>query len=225
MIDPVCGMAVHVATAEASGLSVEWDGRTYVFCRPGCRRAFLEDPQTYSALAEVAADTATAPATHGTAVTLPIIDEGMRRWYESCSCCLGDAYPEIKAQLDAERAAAARPPWIRASARWPTRTGDAPERPRKPAPIEHRYSEPSLRGPGAFPAHATHPSGSGQYPAVELARDGHSVATPRLGRAHIGPISTAGTCSASGSAAKNSRLEKPIRPAIRAAWNVAMAVS
>jgi hypothetical protein len=30
----------------------------------------------------------------------------MRRWYESCSCCLGDAYPEVKAQLDAERAAA-----------------------------------------------------------------------------------------------------------------------
>jgi hypothetical protein len=34
-----------------------------------------------------------------------VIDEGMRRWYESCACCLGDAYPEIKAQLDAERAA------------------------------------------------------------------------------------------------------------------------
>jgi len=36
-----------------------------------------------------------------------VIDEGMRRWYESCSCCLSDAYPEIKARLDAERAAAA----------------------------------------------------------------------------------------------------------------------
>jgi hypothetical protein len=39
-----------------------------------------------------------------------VIDEGMRRWYESCSCCLGDTYPEIKAQLDAERLAAAQPP-------------------------------------------------------------------------------------------------------------------
>jgi hypothetical protein len=29
----------------------------------------------------------------------------MRRWYESCSCCLSDAYPDIKAALDAERAA------------------------------------------------------------------------------------------------------------------------
>jgi hypothetical protein len=35
---------------------------------------------------------------------LPVIDEGMRRWYESCSCCLSDAYPGIKAALDAERA-------------------------------------------------------------------------------------------------------------------------
>jgi hypothetical protein len=40
---------------------------------------------------------------------LPIIDEGMRRWYESCSCCLSDAFPEIKAALDAERAADAQP--------------------------------------------------------------------------------------------------------------------
>jgi hypothetical protein len=44
------------------------------------------------------------------AQALPVIDEGMRRWYENCSCCLGDAYPEIKAQLDAERAAGARQP-------------------------------------------------------------------------------------------------------------------
>ena len=41
---------------------------------------------------------------------LPVIDEGMRRWYESCACCLSDAFPEIKAQLDAERAAAALGP-------------------------------------------------------------------------------------------------------------------
>ena len=35
----------------------------------------------------------------------PVIDEGMRRWYESCSCCLSDTFPDIKAALDAERAA------------------------------------------------------------------------------------------------------------------------
>ena len=33
----------------------------------------------------------------------------MRRRYESCSCCLSDAYPEVKATLDAERAAKAEP--------------------------------------------------------------------------------------------------------------------
>ena len=38
-----------------------------------------------------------------------MIDEGMRRWYESCSCCLSDAYPDVKAALDAERVAKAEP--------------------------------------------------------------------------------------------------------------------
>jgi hypothetical protein len=39
----------------------------------------------------------------------PVIDEGMRRWYDSCSCCLSDAYPEVKAALDAERVSMAQP--------------------------------------------------------------------------------------------------------------------
>jgi hypothetical protein len=34
------------------------------------------------------------------------IDEGMRRWYGSCRCCFGDAYPELKKQLDEKRKAA-----------------------------------------------------------------------------------------------------------------------
>ena len=103
LIDPVCGMTVDVARAEAAGLLLEHEGRTYAFCRPGCRRAFVESPAEHVAAAETAL---TAPAATG----LPVIDEGMRRWYESCSCCLGDAYPEVKAQLDAERAAAALGP-------------------------------------------------------------------------------------------------------------------
>ena len=104
LIDPVCGMTVEVARAEAAGLLREHDGRTYAFCRDGCRRAFVETPDEYIAQAEAAA--VRPPAAAG----LPVIDEGMRRWYESCSCCLGDTYPEIKAQLDAERAAAKQPP-------------------------------------------------------------------------------------------------------------------
>jgi len=105
LIDPVCGMTVNVAAAEAAGLLLEHEERTYAFCRAGCRRAFVEGPAEYIARAEVAA--AAPPSPSG---ALAVIDEGMRRWYESCSCCLGDAYPEVKAQLDAERAAAARPP-------------------------------------------------------------------------------------------------------------------
>lgn len=104
LIDPVCGMTVDVAAAETAGLLLEHEGRNYAFCRVGCKRAFVEGPDEYIAKAEAAA--AASVVDKG----LPVIDEGMRRWYESCSCCLSDAYPEIKAQLDAERAAATQAP-------------------------------------------------------------------------------------------------------------------
>jgi len=124
VIDPVCGMPVDVAAAEAAGMLLEYEGRTYAFCRSGCRRAFVEEPAVYVAQAEAAdaAGSGSAPTARGAADhaadghaaddhhVLPVIDEGMRRWYESCSCCLGDAFPEIKARLDAERAAAALAP-------------------------------------------------------------------------------------------------------------------
>lgn len=104
-------MTVNVDKAEAAGLLIEYEGRTYGFCRDGCRRAFLEDP--VRAVSEVAAAELVAVPTKGASSAdgeLLVIDEGMRRWYESCSCCLSDAYPDIKAQLDAERAAAAEAP-------------------------------------------------------------------------------------------------------------------
>ncbi len=31
------------------------------------------------------------------------IDDGFRHWYESCPCCLSQAYPEVKRALDEER--------------------------------------------------------------------------------------------------------------------------
>lgn len=98
VLDPVCGMTVDVEQAENAGLTTEYEGRTYAFCRSGCQRAFGEEPAVH-----VAAPVAPAPA-RTTASVLPVIDEGMRRWYENCSCCLSDAYPEIKAALDAEHA-------------------------------------------------------------------------------------------------------------------------
>lgn len=109
VIDPVCGMSVDVARAEAAGLTLEHGGRTYAFCRSGCRRVFQDEPDVYAAKAAAVAEAAAVATTPGGAEAraLPIIDDGMRRWYESCSCCLGDTYPEIKAQLDAEHAGAA----------------------------------------------------------------------------------------------------------------------
>jgi len=93
-------MTVDVARAEADGLTIEHGGRAFAFCRSGCLRAFKDEADAYAAKADRAHST-TAPQAKG----LPVIDEGMRRWYESCSCCLSDTFPDIKAALDAERAA------------------------------------------------------------------------------------------------------------------------
>lgn len=104
LIDPVCGMSVDVPAAETAGLLLEYEGRTWAFCRSGCRRAFLEGPEEYISRAD---RSAVHPARSD---DQPPIDQGMRLWYESCSCCLSEAFPEIKAQLDAERAAQALAP-------------------------------------------------------------------------------------------------------------------
>jgi YHS domain-containing protein len=111
VIDPVCGMTVDVAVAEAESLTAKHDGRTYAFCSAGCLRALGEDPMAYAANANAQAARGIALAATGVSATASlVIDEGMRRWYESCSCCLSDAYPEIKAALDAGRAAQAAAP-------------------------------------------------------------------------------------------------------------------
>ncbi|MDE3076489.1 MAG: YHS domain-containing protein [Chloroflexota bacterium] len=44
--DPVCGMNVDPKTARNSA---EYQGKTYYFCAPGCKRAFEQDPQKYVA--------------------------------------------------------------------------------------------------------------------------------------------------------------------------------
>ena len=106
VIDSVCGMRVDVAAAESAGLTLQHVGRTYAFCRASCRDRFVADPHAYAGHGQEAEAAAGKQASGA----LPVIDEGMRRWYESCSCCLSDAYPEVKAQLDAERAASAKDP-------------------------------------------------------------------------------------------------------------------
>ena len=101
LTDPVCGMSVRLGVAEEEGLTLEHHGTLYAFCRSACLDAFSADPHRYTSSAIIAS---APPAAVGAG--LPIIDEGMRRWYDSCSCCLGDTYPEVKSALDAERAQA-----------------------------------------------------------------------------------------------------------------------
>ena len=42
--DPVCGMDVDEKTAQHKS---EYQGQTYYFCAPGCKRAFEADPTKY----------------------------------------------------------------------------------------------------------------------------------------------------------------------------------
>jgi YHS domain-containing protein len=42
--DVVCGMDVDPKTAAAKS---EYQGQTYYFCSPGCKRAFDKEPQKY----------------------------------------------------------------------------------------------------------------------------------------------------------------------------------
>jgi YHS domain-containing protein len=101
--DPVCGMAVRIDVATEDGLLAEHDSHTYYFCRSGCRDEFTANPTGFITSHH---DSESTPGSEA-----PIeIDAGMRLWYESCSCCLSDAHPEVKAALDAEREAQAAPP-------------------------------------------------------------------------------------------------------------------
>lgn len=98
--DPVCGMAVRPDVAAEEGLTGDHEAHRYDFCREGCKESFLAAPAQY-VTSHAAAEAAPGEA--------PAIDDGMRRWYESCSCCLSDAFPEVKAALDGERAANSAP--------------------------------------------------------------------------------------------------------------------
>ena len=43
-IDPVCGMAVDPARA---AVKIDYEGRTYFFCKAGCLEAFIREPSKY----------------------------------------------------------------------------------------------------------------------------------------------------------------------------------
>ena len=43
-IDPICKMVVDEDTAQ---FKTEYEGTTYYFCAPGCKKAFDENPEKY----------------------------------------------------------------------------------------------------------------------------------------------------------------------------------
>jgi len=43
-VDPVCGMDVDPKTAAGKS---EYQGKTYYFCSPGCKKDFDKDPAQY----------------------------------------------------------------------------------------------------------------------------------------------------------------------------------
>ena len=47
VVDPVCGMAVHLDVARAKGLTFTHAGVEYGFCGRGCRLEFEDEPATY----------------------------------------------------------------------------------------------------------------------------------------------------------------------------------
>lgn len=42
--DPVCGMDIDPATAAGTS---EYNGQTYYFCAPGCKKSFDKEPEKY----------------------------------------------------------------------------------------------------------------------------------------------------------------------------------
>lgn len=44
VIDPVCRMTVDT---ETTALTAEYQGETFYFCAPGCKKAFERDPLSY----------------------------------------------------------------------------------------------------------------------------------------------------------------------------------
>ncbi len=53
VIDPVCGMTVDTSTANFTS---DYNGTTYYFCAPGCKKSFEKEPEKYLSQAQSAQD-------------------------------------------------------------------------------------------------------------------------------------------------------------------------
>ena len=92
--DPVCGMAVTVATAKHKA---EQGGETYYFCSNGCREKFLRDPAHY--LKPKAETPPTKPAPAGVIYTCPMHPQIRQVGPGACPICGMALEPEV-ASLD-----------------------------------------------------------------------------------------------------------------------------
>jgi len=45
VVDPVCGMTID---SQQAGATAEYQGQTYYFCSPACKKAFEKDPARYA---------------------------------------------------------------------------------------------------------------------------------------------------------------------------------
>ncbi len=88
--DPVCGMAVHRATAK---WTTDHDGQTYLFCNERCLKRFRETPDRYLGPEPVAAPAhpvtpeSAPPAQPGTLFTCPMHPEVVRNGPGACPIC------------------------------------------------------------------------------------------------------------------------------------------
>ena len=83
--DPVCGMLIDPVTA---GHRAEHDGKTYYFCRDGCKAKFLADPQSFlKPSAKPAAGESRPPAAQGSIYTCPMHPQIRRNAPGSCPIC------------------------------------------------------------------------------------------------------------------------------------------
>jgi Cu+-exporting ATPase len=93
--DPVCGMEVEIL--EAAGGSAEHRGRTYWFCHPSCREAFVADPSSY--LEGTRAHPVAPPAADERVYTCPMHPDVRQNGPGSCPICgmaLEPAAPSIE---------------------------------------------------------------------------------------------------------------------------------
>jgi YHS domain-containing protein len=82
-IDPVCGMTVVKANAKAT---YDYKGTTYYFCNPGCKDAFIKEPEKY--LKAAAAGAAGAKAVAGQPMPMGQMGGHMAMMkHEGMACC------------------------------------------------------------------------------------------------------------------------------------------